>query len=87
MKAGLVRKRINGRDRRRVLLTLTARGHTLLTELEPVQAQVNDALFDCLELEDFSRLRGTMAALVGCGDRALALLGFLSQPGDQTGSK
>lgn len=80
VKAGLVQKRTHARDRRRILLTVTEQGRNILGDLAPIQAQVNNALFDCLSAEEFVWLRTLMEQLVGCGDRALLLLSFLTQP-------
>jgi DNA-binding MarR family transcriptional regulator len=80
VKAGVVEKRTNTKDRRRVLLTLTPAGRKLLDELAAVQAPVNDALFSCLGADEFLRLKEIMEQLVSCGDRALSLLSFLTQP-------
>jgi DNA-binding MarR family transcriptional regulator len=75
--AGLVHKRTNAEDKRRVLLTVTPAGRRLLDRLAPVQAQVNDALFDALTGKEFLELRAILAKLVPCGDRALALADYL----------
>ena len=80
VKAGLVPKRINAQDKRRVLLTVTAAGRTLLNDLVAIQAPVNDALFDALSAEEFVLLKRIMARLVPCGTRALALLAYLTEP-------
>jgi MarR family transcriptional regulator, organic hydroperoxide resistance regulator len=77
--SGLVEKRTNDKDRRRVLLTVTAKGRAALDGLAPVQAPVNDALFDCLTADEFAALADMMARLVPCGDRALAVLDFMTQ--------
>lgn len=79
VKAGLVRKRTNTKDRRRVLLTVTPKARQLLDHLTAVQAPVNDALFDCLSAAEFQTLRDIMARLVPCADRALSLRSFLTE--------
>ncbi len=71
--AGLVVKRTNPQDRRRVLLTITPKAAKLLDRLTTVQAPVNDALFRCLSAEDFTSLRQTVSQLVETGDEALQL--------------
>ena len=78
VKAGLVQKRTDVKDKRRVLLTVTAAGRKLLDELTVVQAPVNDALFDALSAEEFEQLRAMIARLVPCGTRALSLLHYLA---------
>jgi MarR family transcriptional regulator, organic hydroperoxide resistance regulator len=80
VKADLVKKRTNASDRRRVLLTVTPKGHKLLDSLAAVQAPVNDALFDCLSAEEFVQFSSMMARLVPCGDKAISLLSFMTQP-------
>jgi len=80
VKADLVKKRTNKIDRRRVLLTVTPKGRKLLDGLVEVQAPVNDALFDCLSAEEFLQFSSMMARLVPCGDKAVSLLAFMSQP-------
>jgi DNA-binding MarR family transcriptional regulator len=76
--AGLVAKRTNALDRRRVLLTVTAAGARLLDRLAPLQVPVNDALFDALSAAEFLVLRRLTAKLVTCGDRAVALADYVS---------
>jgi DNA-binding MarR family transcriptional regulator len=77
VKAGFVKKRTNAEDKRRVLLTVTPAGRRLLDELAPLQAPVNDALFDVLSAREFLELKEMLAKLVPCGDRALALADYL----------
>jgi MarR family transcriptional regulator, organic hydroperoxide resistance regulator len=78
VKAGLVKKRINNSDRRRVLLTVTPKGRKMLDDLAVIQAPVNDALFERLSADDFARLSSILARLVACGDQAVGLLAFLT---------
>ncbi len=74
--AGFVEKRVNPGDRRRVLLTATERARGLLAKLTGIQAPANDALFGCLDAAGFQLMSTLMGKLVGCGDKALALLDF-----------
>lgn len=78
VKAGLVAKRSDAIDRRRVLLTVTEAGRARLAQLAAVQAPVNNALFDCLDAEDFRRFAAVIADLVPCGDRAISMLDLLT---------
>lgn len=78
VKAGLIHKRANQEDRRRVLLTVTPKARKLLEQLVEIQAPVNDALFDCLSTSEFRQLASMMARLVACGDKAVALMNFLT---------
>ena len=77
VRAGLVHKGVNAKDKRRVLLTVTPAGRKLLSDLAIVQAPVNDALFDCLGSSEFAQLRSILARLVPCGVRALSLQSYL----------
>jgi DNA-binding MarR family transcriptional regulator len=74
IKSGLVTKKTNPRDRRRVLLMITPKAARLLDRLTDVQAPVNDALFSCLSAAGFGSLRSTVSRLVGAADEALQLL-------------
>ena len=74
---GLIKKARDTADRRRAVLTTTARGQRLLAELAPLQQQVNDALFEPLTKERFRELAALVDPLVDAADRALALLEYL----------
>lgn len=78
VKDGLVTKRVNPGDRRRVVLTIAPAGRKLLNNLTAVQRPVNDTLFDCLSADDFKTLRVLIARLVDSGDRALRLMDYLA---------
>lgn len=75
---GLVEKRADRRDRRRVRLTVTARGRAVLARLAPVQREVNDVLFEPLDRRSLAALARSMAALIDSGDAAIGLLHYLS---------
>ena len=75
---GLLAKAGDPADGRRVLLTISKSGEALAHTLAPVQQQVNDVLFACLDRKRFDRLRVLASELVGCGDRATALIDYLS---------
>ncbi len=84
--AELVTKEVNPEDRRRVLLTITAKAHQLLDELTAVQRPANDALFACLSAADFHAFRHMVAELVQTGDRTLKLLDYLAPDGTLAGA-
>lgn len=86
VRAGLVSKRVNAKDKRRVLLTVTAAGRKLLNKLAVLQAPVNDALFDALTAEEFVRLKVIMARLVPCAAHGLSLLAYLTGAKENTGA-
>jgi len=86
VRAGLVRKRVNAKDKRRVLLTVTPAGRKLLNRLAVVQAPVNDALFEALTADEFVRLKGIMSRLVPCAAHSLSLLAYLTGAKESTGT-
>ena len=75
---GILAKAGDPADGRRVLLSISKAGEALALTLAPVQQQVNDVLFACLDRRQFDRLRVLASELVGCGDRATALIDYLS---------
>ena len=77
VKLGLLVKRPNPADRRRVLLTVAKPGRDLLNQLAPVQREVNDALFDSLDKKSFARLSSLAAQLKVDADKALLLADYL----------
>ena len=76
VKSGLIRKRSNPKDRRRVLLTVSPSGRQLLDGLSSIQAPVNDRLFGGLTPKEVQTLSSILPRLVVAGDQALALLKF-----------
>jgi DNA-binding MarR family transcriptional regulator len=86
VRAGLVRKRVNAKDKRRVLLTVTPAGRKLLNKLAVIQAPVNDALFATLNAGEFVQLKGIMARLVPCAAHGLSLLVYLTGAKENTGT-
>ncbi|HEY0441155.1 MAG TPA: MarR family winged helix-turn-helix transcriptional regulator [Xanthobacteraceae bacterium] len=75
---GLVHKKTDQRDRRRVTLTVSAKGHTLLERLAPMQRRINDVEFGCLGREQFRFLVDIVERLIESGDKAVALQTYLS---------
>ena len=77
IQAGLLGKRPNPNDGRRVLLTVSQMGITRLSQLAPAQRDINDTIFASLSGEDFKSLCVQAAALRrGCDD-ALSLARYL----------
>jgi MarR family transcriptional regulator, organic hydroperoxide resistance regulator len=75
---GLLEKASDPHDGRRVLLQINSKSHSLLERMASYQRRVNDVLFACLDAKRFRELRALTRDLVGCGDRAVALLEFLA---------
>jgi len=73
---GLIEKSAHPSDARRVQLTATARGLSLLTRLAAFQRPVNDALFGMLTRDKFRLLSQLMARLAADGDRAVTFAGY-----------
>ena len=74
---GLIHKKTDAGDRRRVTLTVSAKGHAALARLAPVQRQVNDVEFDGLSREEFRFLLDIVDRMIASGDRAVALQNYL----------
>jgi len=75
---GLVDKRDDPSDGRRVRVSVTSQGHELLASLAPAQRQVNDVQFDCLSAADFKYLLDILPRLIDSSDRAIALQKYLA---------
>jgi DNA-binding MarR family transcriptional regulator len=71
--AGLIEKRTNPDDRRRVLLTVTDTARASLAELAPMQRAINDRLFAALDHATFARMTELAGHMVDDADQALAL--------------
>jgi DNA-binding MarR family transcriptional regulator len=81
---GLVHKKMDQGDRRRVTLTLSAKGNSLLERLAPSQRQVNDVEFGDLTRDEFRFLIEVVDRLIASGDRAVALQTYLQSRGGQS---
>lgn len=79
MAKGLIEKASHPVDRRRLSLTVTARGAELLECLAPTQTRVNDVQFDCLSAKEFHQMLDMVQRLVSSSDRAIALQRYLAE--------
>lgn len=86
IKLGLLRKRANPEDRRRVLLKVTDKAVGQLERLAPMQREINDTIFQSLDADQFRALNVQAGTLRAGSDRALALAGYLLGSPD-TGSR
>lgn len=77
IRQGLLTKRPNPADRRRVLLQVSLQGDGQLAALAPMQREINDTIFAALDAEGFARLAHQAADLRKGADRALALADYL----------
>lgn len=74
VRRGLINKRVSERDRRRVVLTVTPLGRTLLEELSLTQRPINDAIFAQFSPAEFREFARFIQWLVADVDRALTML-------------
>jgi DNA-binding MarR family transcriptional regulator len=74
---GIVQKRTDDRDRRRVKLMLSAQGWQLLDDIVPIQQPVNDMLFDGISTQQFLAFSETIALIARNSERAKDLLAYL----------
>ena len=77
LRLGMIHKRIDTGDRRRVTLTVSDKGRAALERLAPIQRQVNDVEFGCLSRQEFELLTGLVDRLIDSGARAVALQNYL----------
>jgi MarR family transcriptional regulator, organic hydroperoxide resistance regulator len=77
LQRGMIHKKIDTGDRRRVTLTVSNKGRAALERLAPIQRQVNDVEFGCLGQEEFDQLTGIVDRLIESGARAVALQNYL----------
>jgi DNA-binding MarR family transcriptional regulator len=77
LQLGMIHKRIDTGDRRRVTLTVSNKGRAALERLAPIQRQVNDVEFGCLSQEEFELLTDIVDRLIDSGARAVALQSYL----------
>ena len=83
LKLGLIDKKTDAGDRRRVTLTVSAQGRAALERLAPIQRQVNDVEFGSLSRQEFELLTGIVERLIESGARAVALQNYLlAEAGD-----
>jgi len=73
LKLGMIHKKIDAADRRRVTLTISNKGRAALERLAPIQRQVNDLEFGCLSHQEFALLTDIVDRLIDSGAKAVAL--------------
>jgi DNA-binding MarR family transcriptional regulator len=81
---GLVDKRTDPRDRRRVTLTISPKGYALLEKLAPIQRKINDMEFGCLSRDEFRFVVDIVNRLIESGDKAVALQTYLLSQLDES---
>jgi len=74
---GLLDKASDPSDGRRVILKMNSRSAQVLQRLAPYQRRINDVLFEHLDARRFKEVRKLARELLGSGDRAVALIGFM----------
>ena len=78
-KLGLIEKRRDTKDRRKVRLITTKKGWELIESLAPVQRHVNDVLFGCFTAAQFKDLCNLAPKLVHTADQALRLVYYYAE--------
>jgi DNA-binding MarR family transcriptional regulator len=76
---GVIRKRQDTVDRRRVQVMLSTRGWKLLDKIVPIQQPVNDKLFDRLSKDDFAAFSRIIAVIADNCDESKAVLDYLKR--------
>ena len=76
---GLLEKKSDPDDLRRVKLRITPRGRSRLRDLAPLQRQVNDQLFEPVTEENFQTLRVLASELRQSAEKALLLSDKLAE--------
>ena len=79
LQKGLIEKAGHPVDKRRLCLSVTARGRDMLERLAPIQRQVNDVEFGCLSAKEFTSLVDMVERLVTSSEQAMALQRYLSE--------
>src|ERR1700691_1325909 len=79
LQKGWIEKAGHPVDKRRLCLSVTARGREMLERLAPVQRQVNDVEFGCLNAKEFTLLVDMVERLVKSSEQAMALQRYLSE--------
>ncbi len=77
VKLGLIDKRMDAGDRRRVTLTVSTKGRAALERLAPIQRRVNDVEFGRLNRDEFEFLTSIIDRLIDNGEHAVALQNYL----------
>jgi MarR family transcriptional regulator, organic hydroperoxide resistance regulator len=81
---GLVEKTQDSVDRRRISLSTTEKGKSLLRKLAPYQREINDVEFGSLSKDDFQFLSKVLKDLIVSGDEAVALQRYKSSIKDDS---
>jgi MarR family transcriptional regulator, organic hydroperoxide resistance regulator len=81
---GLVEKTQDSVDRRRISLSTTEKGKSLLRKLAPYQREINDVEFGSLSKDDFQFLSRVLENLIVSGDEAVALQRYKSSIRDDS---
>ncbi|HZR73437.1 MarR family winged helix-turn-helix transcriptional regulator [Bradyrhizobium sp.] len=75
---GLIEKKQDSADRRRISLAITEKGKALLRKLAPYQREINDVEFGPLSREEFQSISRILEALIDSSDKAFALQRYKS---------
>lgn len=74
VRKGLLAKRVNRRDRRGVLVTLSPKGEAAVRKISPFLRQVNDLLFQDIGRKELAALTRFLRVFLRNGEEALAVI-------------
>jgi MarR family transcriptional regulator, organic hydroperoxide resistance regulator len=72
VRKSLLAKRVNRRDRRGVLVTLSPAGETAVRKISPFLRQINDLLFQDIDRKELAAITGFLRVFLRNGEQALA---------------
>jgi len=75
IRKGLLVKKVNARDRRSVLVRLSARGEAAIDKIAPFVRQVNDLLFQNISRSEFAAVAHFLRTFASNSEQALAAIG------------
>jgi DNA-binding MarR family transcriptional regulator len=87
VRLAFIRKSRDRKDKRAVVLVLTATAKQALERLAPLQQQVNDELFSQITRPHFEELSRVMDSWIESGDRAVVLLDYLRRNSSRAASR
>jgi DNA-binding MarR family transcriptional regulator len=82
IRKGLLVKKVNARDRRGVLVRLSARGEAEIARVTPLVRRINDLLFANIPRREFAAVSHFLATFAANSERALAAIGRATDPTD-----
>jgi DNA-binding MarR family transcriptional regulator len=82
IRKGLLVKKVNSRDRRGVLVRLSARGEAETARVTPLVRGINDLLFQNISRREFAAVAHFLSTFAANSERALAAIGRATDAAD-----